>query len=88
MSGWFVAFVRPRCLLLLLYGAKDVCFLEMWEAPYFDDRSVAVARQQFGAAEPSFTELDADKRAHLSDTPRSLTLPRPLPVVLTSHIAC
>jgi hypothetical protein len=45
MSGWFVAFVRPRCLLLLLlYGAKDVCFLEMWEAPYFDDRFVAVER--------------------------------------------
>jgi hypothetical protein len=40
----FVAFVRPRCLLLLLYGAKDVCFLEMWEAPYFGDRFVAVER--------------------------------------------
>ena len=37
-------FVRPCCLLLLLYGAKDVCFLEMWEAPYFDDRFVAVER--------------------------------------------
>jgi hypothetical protein len=54
-------FVRPCCLLLLLYGrmvwAKDVCSLKIQAALYFGDQLVAVERLNFGNFLRSFTPI-------------------------------